>query len=235
MSKRIVQDLTNMKFGRWTVISRAENLGTRVQWLCRCDCGTERVVRADCLRRRQSESCGCLAKERSWIAHKMYNDYIIDGDVTKVITNQQDVILIDTSDIDKVKPYYWYVDDRGYARTALAKGSHIRMHQLILPNRDGLSVDHISGNTLDNRKCNLRLCTQAENSCNCRLRKDNTSGYKGVIKRISKTGKIKYAAYIGYNYKHIYLGEYVSLDDAVFARKQAEIKYFGEYSREYAK
>lgn len=58
------KDLTGLKFGRWTVVKRAENDsrgGTR--WQCRCDCGTEKVVASCNLKNGHSMSCGCLRAE----------------------------------------------------------------------------------------------------------------------------------------------------------------------------
>lgn len=57
-------DLTGQRFGRWTVLERAENnKHNQVQYLCRCDCGKETIVTANTLRNGESKSCGCLHKE----------------------------------------------------------------------------------------------------------------------------------------------------------------------------
>lgn len=57
-------DITNQKFGRWTVIKQVPNLTSRdSKWLCRCDCGTEREVLGKNLRNGRSTSCGCYKKE----------------------------------------------------------------------------------------------------------------------------------------------------------------------------
>jgi len=51
-------------FGRWTVLGRGANIGGRRSgWLCRCSCGTERLVMGQSLRNGGSLSCGCLQKE----------------------------------------------------------------------------------------------------------------------------------------------------------------------------
>jgi len=60
---RLVPDLTGQAFGRWTVIGRAEKKGGKTAWLCRCECGTERVVIDNGLKRGKSKSCGCLRNE----------------------------------------------------------------------------------------------------------------------------------------------------------------------------
>ena len=60
------KDITGQKFGRLTVIKKVENTknGT-AQWLCRCDCGNEKVVRGTFLRNGSIQSCGCLNQELS--------------------------------------------------------------------------------------------------------------------------------------------------------------------------
>lgn len=59
-------DLTGSKFGRLTVLSRAENSKDgRAKWLCRCDCGNERVILGKSLRNGHTQSCGCYNKERT--------------------------------------------------------------------------------------------------------------------------------------------------------------------------
>jgi hypothetical protein len=58
-------DLTGQRFGRWLVLERAPNRGAKVQWLCRCECGTERAVYSRHLRGGASRSCGCLTAEVS--------------------------------------------------------------------------------------------------------------------------------------------------------------------------
>lgn len=56
-------DLTNQRFGRLSVICRAENSGIQTRWLCKCDCGNEIIVSTNHLTRGHTNSCGCLATE----------------------------------------------------------------------------------------------------------------------------------------------------------------------------
>lgn len=58
------KDLTGQRFGRLTVIERAENYKGRVMWLCKCDCGTVKPVRSDCLCNGATQSCGCYTEEQ---------------------------------------------------------------------------------------------------------------------------------------------------------------------------
>lgn len=109
------------------------------------------------------------------------------------------------------------------------KEREVRIHNLILdrPPREGkLVVDHINGNVLDNRKCNLRVCTHAENMRNItKRRKGNTSGYTGV----SKCGK-RWAASIGDRGKTIYLGSFGNKEEAARARDLKAIELHGEFA-----
>lgn len=59
-------DLTGKKFGRLTVLKRAKNdKNGSTKWLCRCDCGNERIISGKSLRNGHTQSCGCLNKERT--------------------------------------------------------------------------------------------------------------------------------------------------------------------------
>ena len=59
------EDLTGKTFGRWTVLSRAPNRGTRTAWTCKCQCGAIKDVLGCHLKSGKSKSCGCLKKESS--------------------------------------------------------------------------------------------------------------------------------------------------------------------------
>lgn len=56
-------DLTGQRFGRWTVIARAKNMGKHPMWLCQCECGTEKVIAATSLSSGTTKSCGCYRNE----------------------------------------------------------------------------------------------------------------------------------------------------------------------------
>lgn len=68
----------------------------------------------------------------------------------------------------------WHLDSDGYAINFKNK---VRMHKLIC---EGREIDHINGDKLDNRRCNLRSVTHKENIHNASAHKDGTSRYKGV-------------------------------------------------------
>lgn len=83
-------------------------------------------------------------------------------------------------------------------------------------------IDHINGNGVDNRWCNLRSVTTLENSQNTRQRPDNTSGVTGVH-RNKLTGK--WEVFINSNRTRHYLGLFSDFFEAVCARKSAEVKH----------
>ena len=85
-----------------------------------------------------------------------------------------------------------------------------------------LVIDHINGNFRDNRIVNLRLVTHTENNKNRSTPKDNTSGHLG-IHRVKNRGK--WQVQIGVNGKNVHVGYFKNKDDAIAARKEAEIKY----------
>ena len=158
---------------------------------------------------------------------KSTNKFEIEGDILKITTASGVLILADAADYDLLSKYSWCISNTGYA-VANINYKVIRMHRYIL----GLSeptkiIDHINGNTLDNRKVNLRYCTNTENSRNCRLSKNNTSGVSGV-NLIKSSGR--YRARIMVNRKEIRLGHFKTFEEAAKARREAEKKYFGEFA-----
>ena len=105
----------------------------------------------------------------------------------------------------------------------------IYLHRIILKAEKGDIVDHINGNTLDNRKSNLRICTQLENCRNVKKNKRNTSGYKGVSFS-SNMGKYR-AAIKATKGKKIVLGYFDDPSEAHKAYCEASKKYHGCFGR----
>ena len=87
------------------------------------------------------------------------------------------------------------------------------MHRLLKDCPKNRVIDHRNGNGLDNRKCNLKICTQKENTNNQKLSSNNTSGYRNICwNRINKTWDVQI--------KHKRIGQYNELKDAVIARNK---------------
>ena len=151
--------------------------------------------------------------------------------------------IVDDEDFERVNQLKWYLSDRGYAihktRTIVYKqrkdkicpptfvGKQIRMHRFILGTCKDKVTDHINGDKLDNRRENLRYCTQSENLMNQKIRKDNTSGYKGV--RITRQGH--FHARIQTHGKQLHLGHFKSLTEAAEAYNEAAKRYHGNFAR----
>lgn len=92
------------------------------------------------------------------------------------------------------------------------------------------NIDHINLNRSDNRVCNLRVCSGAENARNRGKTAVNTSGFKGVVFRRDKNAK-PWRAQIGHAGRVIYLGAFERPDDAHAAYVAAATKLHGEFAR----
>jgi hypothetical protein len=93
---------------------------------------------------------------------------------------------------------------------------------------EGLQIDHIDGDRSNNHIDNLRVCTNAENSRNGKLRVSNTSGIKGVTWSKARSG---WQVQIKKDYKNHYFGTYQSLELAELIAQEARDSLHGEYSR----
>lgn len=171
------QDLTGQKFGRLTVIERAENKGKRTMWLCKCECGNVKVIPATNLKREEARSCGCLsrelAKERATkhgIKHKrLYN---IWGGMKKRCYNEE----------NEKYPIYggrgiavceeWKDDFQAFYDWAMANGYS-----------DSLTIDRID-NDGDYSPSNCRWATNKEQQNN--KRNNHCITYNGKTQTVAK-------------------------------------------------
>jgi hypothetical protein len=120
---------------------------------------------------------------------------------------------IDDDDFELVSKYRW-CENEGYAVTYY-KGKRIKMHRLIMNAKPGQAVDHKDPNKLNNQRYNLRFCTTRQNNRNVGLRKDNTSGYKGVSLEPS-TGRWRPNIYV--DGKVVCFGNFIDPHHAAVAR-----------------
>ena len=164
---------------------------------------------------------------------KFGNEFVKKENYTIMKVRRKDFILdvfIDTEDIDKVKNYTWnavydktlqtpsyYIYNR-YNSKARGKGV-IKLHRLIMDCPKDKIIDHINHNTLDNRKCNLRICTHFENQQNLR---NKSSEQTGVF--FSKS-KGRWCANISKN-KRRYYKEFKTKEEAIQWRKYMEEKLY---------
>jgi hypothetical protein len=107
-------------------------------------------------------------------------------------------------------------------------GKKCSVHRLIVSADEGDEVDHISGDRLDNRRCNLRFCTHAENQKNMKLSSSNKTGYKGVF--LPKRRK-QYVASIRIDGRSFYLGSYGTAEEAAGVYDAASKILHGDFSR----
>lgn len=232
---RKYEDLTGQRFGRLVVIERAEDKiysGQKfISWLCQCDCGNTTIAQTGNLKNGRVSSCGCYKKEEIQKRCKIYNDFDLTTEEYGICRcMHDDYFIFDKEDYDKIKNYTWRKNDSGYyIGRKLNDTTGYRVHRVILNVTDPkLDVDHIGGieTRYDNRKSNLRICTHAENMMNVPPKSNLTkSGVPGVY-----FDHGKWVARISENNNEHYLGRYDNKEDAIAARKEAEEKYFGEYS-----
>lgn len=153
---------------------------------------------------------------------------------------------------DKVKELFYYEEgciyhktDKGNFRckdrqvgvansskrlTTFMQGKSYLVHRLIFLYHKGYSpkcIDHIDGNYLNNRIENLRESTIAENQWNCKIRKDNSSGFKNVY-YVKKSGN--WRVLLQLNNKSKSFGTFKDLELAAFVAEQAREKYHGEFA-----
>ena len=231
MSKFI--DLTNKKFDRLTVIRRAANHiqpnGSAVtMWECECECGNNIIVRAIDLTTKHTKSCGCLRKELKSKQNKKYNKYNLSGDFGIAYMNNGKKFLFDLEDYNKIKNYCWSENRNKWiqARDKMTD-KPIKLSRLIMNFPKDMEVIYLNHDIFDNRKQNLKIVPPIIKSWGTKMYSNNTSGITGVFLNKRRN---KWDTYITVNKTRKYLGSYKNKSDAIKARKEAEAKYFGEYS-----
>ncbi len=139
------------------------------------------------------------------------------------------VALVDDEDFDWLNQWSWCYNGKYAIRGFKINGkSHsVRMHRAIIDTPEGMLTDHVNGNKLDNRKENLRICSNSQNQCNRGVPQNSTSGYKGVTwaKNIRK-----WRAQININGNRRKLGSFDDVLDAARAYDKAAKENFGEFA-----
>lgn len=170
------------------------------------------------IRKTCSIKCSAIYKQKR-------NEYILYDTYAEIIIKSkkygEQKALIDLEDIEKCKKYNWCLKyDKTIKNSYLHNSKGLILHRYIMNCPDNMVIDHINHNTLDNRKQNLKICTEIEN---LRNKKNNISGYVGVshYKRDNT-----WESNITINNHKIFLGRYKDINEAIKARKQAEQEYF---------
>ena len=234
--KHRAANLIGMRFGHLVVIDQGTpikcNKGTDGTSVCLCDCGNIAIIRNGSLKNGLTKSCGCGCEaNRAKILNKSNgNIYDLSGEYGLGKASNADVwFKFDLDDYDKIKDYYWSLSHRYIVCHQWKVKGCIYLHKFVINEKDSM-VDHINGDSLDCRKSNLRKATNQQNSMNHDKPINNTSGVCGVS---WKKDKQRWKAYITLNGKQIHLGYFKEneFELAVKARKEAELKYFGEFAR----
>jgi len=139
------------------------------------------------------------------------------------------VAIVDAEDYERLNEDKWYAIKTPYTYYAgrTSRRKHIRMHREIMRAPRHLVCDHRDHNGLDNRKSNLRLCTQGQNLQNRRGSRGKTSRHKGVY--YCRRDKV-FGASICLNSKRYRLGYFKNEDDVGRAYDKKVIELFGEFA-----
>lgn len=144
----------------------------------------------------------------------------------KMLMKLEKYCLIDDKDLILLDSFRWVISSKGYVITNQKNGG--ALHRIITGAQKGDIVDHINGDKLDNRRSNLRICTNAQNLMNRGFNKNNKSGYKGVSFQKSAN---KWEAKIMVDKRSYYLGLFMTKEAAAKAYNIAAKKLHGEFAK----
>lgn len=135
-------------------------------------------------------------------------------------------VIIDSDMYHDIIKYRWHIRKDGYLQSGINR-ELILLHKYVMNYHEGeMVVDHINRNPLDNRKCNLRIITRAQNMMNKNSQSGSSSKYIGVY---FNNNRNKWIAQISYNQKNIQLRRFDNEIDAAKARDVGTKEYFGEF------
>lgn len=222
MSPELKQEKKCCELCRPNTLEKKNGLDTCRQTMCACHWETVELEKKKCK--------NCLAYPCDCHQVKPEPEYR----AIKIVSGE--FVLVDAEDFETLNKHKWYKtknskarpDRQQYIATTILPKITVFMHRMVMKTPKGLETDHIDGNTFDNRKSNLRICTKAENQRNAKLRKDSTTGLKGILWHRARK---RWIARIRHNGKSIHLGTFINKDDARKARHEAEKKYHGEFAR----
>jgi hypothetical protein len=143
------------------------------------------------------------------------------------------IASVDDEDYQRIKDIAWYIDKskrQFYLKAKIrvnGKLKGISMHRYIM-NFPKKGIDHKDGNGLNNKKNNLRICTNKQNSRNSQMPTRNTTGFKGV--RFAKKEQ-KYHARVVVNGNMISGGLYTNILRAAKKYNEMALQYFGEFAK----
>ena len=138
------------------------------------------------------------------------------------------VAVIDPQDVTAVYGRVWRKSHFGYAVSTIpGEQRHVWMHRLITQAPDGMDVDHIDGDRLNNRRSNLRICERCQNLWNTGRHSDSRSPFKGICHK----GNGRWVARIMVRGKRMHLGTFGSAELARDAYLIAAKEMHGVFSK----
>jgi len=143
---------------------------------------------------------------------------------------QQKLGIVDEIDRPIIEENRWHaakMNGKWYVKRSLPKGKTIYLHRMILNAPDSLIADHIDGDGLNNRRCNLRLTNSFGNVFNSSPIKNCISVYKGIY--FNKALKTWHARIQYHGIRH-HLGYFDSEIEAAQAYNDKALEFFGEYA-----
>ncbi len=149
-----------------------------------------------------------------------------DTEVRRIPLNDGLFATVDAGDYERVSKHRWYATRHGrnvYAATGV-NGRTVYMHRMLMRPRKGYVVDHIDGNGLNNRRCNLRVCTPAQNLTN-KAPRGGSSQFVGVYRR-----RDKWIAHVTHRGQFYYVGIFNDEVEAAKARDRKAYELHGEYA-----
>lgn len=213
---------TGEKVGRLTVLERSpiNTNDNKPQWICKCECGNITTVCAQNLRKKHTLSCGCISKEITIKRNKentKRNKYRTKGNYVELYTSNGVAFKIDKEDLENVLKRRWCQNSKGYIMASI-DGKSVLLHRYLTNCPQKMVVDHINHDVTDNRRTNLRICTQYENTCN-----NIEFVFKGVY---FDNKKLVWIA----KHKKTIIGEYKNYKLAVIAKQRYLESIYGEYA-----
>jgi hypothetical protein len=154
----------------------------------------------------------------------------------EILLTQGQIAVVDEEDYERVNAFKWCASWNPRTKSFYAlrafrengKRKTVFMHRYILNPPTNVLIDHVkSGNTLDNRKDNLRKANHTQNCRNSRKPSNNKTGYKGVSFALHKK---KFKSCISVKGKTINLGYYDTAIEAAKVYDNAAVGYYGEFA-----
>lgn len=201
--------------------------------LSKCICGMLLPVIPNAIKRYPPKRCSFCSGINHKSSHEPFtNSWAVYADyaVLNILYKEEVIsIYIDIKDYDRLSKMRWRLSkkkNKFYSLTGSKfKNNVTYMHKAVLGDikiPKGYEIDHIDGNSLNNRRANLRVISRLENIQNAGNRIDSQIGIRGI----SKTQSKKFQVDFSFNKQRFYFNKWNTLEEAVYCRKFAE-EYFG--------